>query len=157
MRIQIIAATNRQPSWIDAACKEYSKRIRAYAQLEVRDVALAKRGRGRAGGARERDDEAQRMLAAVRPGALTIALDEGGALVSTHDLVAHLDMWSRDAIRVSLLIGGPDGLGAAALAAAGEVWSLSRLTLPHGLAKVVVIEGLYRALSLRAGHPYHRA
>lgn len=96
------------------------------------------------------------MLAALPPRAHPIALDEGGALWSTVELAERIEVWSREGGKPCLLIGGPDGLGQAVLAAAGETWSLSRLTLPHGLAKVLVIEALYRAFSVRAGHPYHR-
>jgi 23S rRNA (pseudouridine1915-N3)-methyltransferase len=97
------------------------------------------------------------MLDLIPPPAHVIALDETGAHWSTADLVARLTAWRRDGAKPFLLIGGPDGLGAAARASARETWALSRLTLPHGLAKIIVVEALYRAFSVLAGHPYHRA
>jgi 23S rRNA (pseudouridine1915-N3)-methyltransferase len=156
VQIHIVAATNRQPRWVAEACAEYAKRLRGHAALTLRDISLAKR-QPNAASDRCRDDEARRMLAALPTRAHPIALDEGGALWSTVELAGRIEAWSRDGSKPCMLIGGPDGLGPAALAAAGEVWALSRLTLPHGLAKIVVLEALYRAFSVRAGHPSHRA
>lgn len=96
------------------------------------------------------------MLDLVPAAAHVVALAETGAPWSTRDLVGHLEAWRREGTRPYLLIGGPDGLGAAALERARDQWSLSRLTLPHGLCKLIVIEALYRAFTVTAGHPYHR-
>lgn len=155
MQIHVLAATNRQPAWIDTACNEYAKRLRVHAPLVVREIPLARRRRNETS-TRYCDDEARRMLAALPARAHVVALAETGAPWSTAELVDRLRAWSRDGVTPTFLIGGPDGLGAAALAEARETWALSRLTLPHGLARLIVIEALYRAFSVLAGHPYHR-
>ena len=97
------------------------------------------------------------MARAIPAGAHVVALAEAGKPLSTKDLAAKLDRWSERGAPVALLLGGPDGIGPEALAHAVERWSLSPLTLPHGLARVVVAEALYRAWSLLQNHPYHRA
>jgi 23S rRNA (pseudouridine1915-N3)-methyltransferase len=97
------------------------------------------------------------MARAIPAGALVVALAEAGKPLSTKDLAAKLERWSERGAPVALLLGGPDGLGADALGRATERWSLSPLTLPHGLARIVVAEALYRAWSLLESHPYHRA
>lgn len=157
MQIHIVAATNRQPAWVDTACAEYAKRLSGQVTLAMHDIALAKRRGGDVDAERHRDDEARRMLALIPATAHVVALDEAGALWSTAELVTRLKAWSREGAKPYLLIGGPDGLGRAALDKARETWALSRLTLPHGLAKIIVTEALYRAFSVLAGHPYHRA
>jgi 23S rRNA (pseudouridine1915-N3)-methyltransferase len=97
------------------------------------------------------------MVRAIPADAHVVALAEQGRALSTKDLAAKLERWAERGAPVALLLGGPDGLGAEALARATERWSLSPLTLPHGLARVVVAEALYRAWSLLQNHPYHRA
>jgi 23S rRNA (pseudouridine1915-N3)-methyltransferase len=102
-------------------------------------------------------DEGARMARAIPAGAHVVALAETGKALATKDLAARLERWSERGAPVALLLGGPDGIGPEALARAAERWSLSSLTLPHGLARVVVAEALYRAWSLLQNHPYHRA
>lgn len=97
------------------------------------------------------------MLAALGPRDHVVALDERGTAWSTRTLAKHLAAWEMGGRDVTLLIGGADGLAPACLERAGEHWSLSPLTLPHALARVLVAEQLYRAWSLNTGHPYHRA
>jgi 23S rRNA (pseudouridine1915-N3)-methyltransferase len=155
MQIHLVAATNRQPAWVDAACAEYAKRLRGSVRLKISDVRLARRSTSDSVD-RARDDEAGRMLAALPKGAYVLALCETGATWTTAQLAAQMAGWMRAGETPGLLIGGPDGLGQACLDAARTRWSLSALTLPHGLAKIVTIEALYRAWSLLEGHPYHR-
>jgi 23S rRNA (pseudouridine1915-N3)-methyltransferase len=156
LRLLLIAATNRQPDWVDAGYADYAKRFRGRAKLELKAISLARRG---ASSPIERalDDEAQRMLAAVPTGAHVVALVDDGKPWSTKDLAAKLEAWMQRGAPVCFLVGGPDGLGPACLARAGERWSLSNLTLPHGLVHVIVAEALYRAWSVLERHPYHRA
>jgi 23S rRNA (pseudouridine1915-N3)-methyltransferase len=156
MQIHVVAATNRQPAWVEAACAEYAKRLRGNVRLELTDVRLARRGASEPS-ARARDDEAARMLAVLPKGAFVVALCETGDAWTTAQLAAQMADWMRHGQTPGLLIGGPDGLGGACIEAARARWSLSRLTLPHGLAKIIVVEALYRAWSLLEGHPYHRA
>lgn len=103
-----------------------------------------------------RRDEGRRLLAAVPPGARIICLDERGQARSSRDLADRLSAWRQDGQDVALLIGGPDGLDEACHQAATESWSLSPLTLPHGIVRVLVVEQLYRAHSIVSGQPYHR-
>ncbi len=156
MRVTIIAASNRQPAWVGAAFEDYAKRLGRSLTLALTEIPLAKRS---AALPVERllASEGERMLAALPKGARVVALDERGAQWSTADLVRRLEVWLGTGAPVALLIGGPDGLASACLERADEHWALSRLTLPHGIVRVVVAEALYRAWAVRAGHPYHRA
>ncbi len=97
------------------------------------------------------------MLALVPPAAHVVALLENGKAWSTKDLAAKLESWMQRGAPVAFLVGGPDGMGRACVARANERWSLSPLTLPHGLVRIVAAEALYRAWSLLENHPYHRA
>src|SRR5687768_18291320 len=102
-------------------------------------------------------DEGERMLAQVAAGAHVVALLENGKPWSTKELAAKLESWMQRGVPVALLVGGPDGLSPACTGRANERWSLSNLTLPHGLVRVIAAEALYRAWSLLENHPYHRA
>lgn len=155
-RLVLIAAANRQPAWVEDGYQEYAKRLRGRSTLELKIVALAPRTKA-APAARAVEDEGERMLKAVPAGAHIVALDEGGTRHSTAELAERLADWERRGGPVALLIGGPDGLARACFERAAETWSLSPLTLPHGLVRIVAAEALYRAASLLAGHPYHRA
>jgi len=155
MRLLIIAASNRQPSWVSVAYHEYAKRFRGTCRLELKEVQLARRGAATTA-RRAVEDEGERMLAAVPAGAHVVALAQTGQAWSTETLAARIEAWMRLGTPVCLLIGGPDGLAEQCGARANETWSLSPLTLPHGLARVIVAEALYRAWSLSEGHPYHR-
>ena len=156
LRLSLLTASNRQPDWVDDGAADYAKRLRGRCILEIKTLPLARRT---ASTSVERviADEGERLLAAVPAGAHVVVLDERGKPWSTKDLAAKLDAWMRIGTPVSLLIGGPDGLSPACIARAADRWSLSPLTLPHGLVKVIVAEALYRAWSLLEHHPYHRA
>jgi 23S rRNA (pseudouridine1915-N3)-methyltransferase len=155
LRLSLLTASNRQPDWVDDGAADYAKRLRGRCALEIKTLPLARRT---ASTPVERAvaDEGQRLLAAIPAGAHVVTLDERGKPWTTKELAAKLDAWMRVGAPVSLLIGGPDGLSAECLQRANERWSLSPLTLPHGLAKVVAAEALYRAWSLLEHHPYHR-
>jgi 23S rRNA (pseudouridine1915-N3)-methyltransferase len=156
LKLTIVAASNRQPAWVEAGYAEYAKRLRGRCTLAAKSVPLAPR---RAGLSAERAiaDEGARLLAALPAGAHVVALREHGTAWTTADLCAKLDRWMQTGAPVAFLLGGPDGLAPDCLARANDHWSLSRLTLPHGLAKVIVAEALYRAWSVLERHPYHRA
>jgi 23S rRNA (pseudouridine1915-N3)-methyltransferase len=156
LRLVLVAAANRQPGWVDEGYAEYAKRLRGRCSLELKVVALARRTPSTPP-LRAIEDESERLLKAAPAGAHLVALDERGTRFSTTELAVRLGAWERGGAPVALLIGGPDGLSAACLERAVETWSLSPLTLPHGLVRVVAAEALYRAASLLAGHPYHRA
>lgn len=154
MHIQLIAVGRRPPRWAEDACAEYLKRLPNALSVEPRLIAPA---RGHADDvARARADEGQRLLAACGARDRIVALDEKGTGWSTMELAARLRDWELDGRDVALLIGGADGLDEACLDRADVCWSLSPLTLPHALVRVVVAEQLYRAWSVNASHPYHR-
>jgi 23S rRNA (pseudouridine1915-N3)-methyltransferase len=156
LRLLLIAASQRQPGWVDEGFVDYADRVRGRAKLELKVVPLARRPVG-APVERAIADEADRLLAAVPVGAHVVALAEDGKPWTTADLAAKLETWMQRGAPVAFLIGGPDGLGRACLDRAAERWSLSKLTLPHGLVRVVAAEALYRAWSVLERHPYHRA
>ena len=156
LRLSLLTASNRQPDWVDDGAADYAKRLRGRCTLEIKTLPLARRT---ASTPVERAiaDEGERLLAAVPAGAHIVALDERGKPWSTKDLAAKLNGWMRVGAPTVFLIGGPDGLAPACVTRAHERWSLSPLTLPHGLAKIIAAEALYRAWSLLEHHPYHRA
>lgn len=155
LRLSLISASNRQPDWVDQGAEDYAKRLRGRCALEIKTVPLARRTSATPV-ERAIHDEGERMLALVPQGAHVVALLEAGKPWSTRDLARKLEGWMQLGAPVSLLVGGPDGLSAECVARANERWSLSSLTLPHGLVRVVVAEALYRAWSLLEKHPYHR-
>ena len=156
LRLSLLTASNRQPDWVDAGAADYAKRLRGRCTLELKTVPLARRT-GRAPIDPAVAEEGERLLAAVPTGAHVVALCERGKPWRTEELAAKLEAWMRLGAPVAFLVGGPDGLSPACVARAHERWSLSSLTLPHGLVKVIVAEALYRAWSLLEHHPYHRA
>ena len=156
MRIAVISASGKQPDWIRAGFEDYAKRLSGPVSLSLTEVPLPRRTRGSVV-SRLIETEGQRMLAAVPAGARVVALEERGSSLQTADLARRLQGWIDAGAPVALLVGGPDGLAPACLGRADERWSLSPLTLPHGLVRIIVAEALYRACSVLRGHPYHRA
>ena len=156
VRIEVIAVANRQPDWVTAGFESYARRLRGSCTLSLRELALARRTASTPI-ARAIESEGTRMLAALPKGAHVVALDETGDAWSTMELAARLRRWLDRGTPVALVIGGPDGLAPMCRERADECWALSRLTLPHGLVRIVVAEAVYRAAMMLAGHPYHRA
>lgn len=155
MRIQVIAAGTRRPAWEREGFQTYAARMPRECSLTLVEIPIARRSPG-AELARLVQREGDLMLRAVARSARVVALDERGEACDTRALAVRLAAWMRDGRDVALLIGGPDGLAPACLQAAEARWSLSPLTLPHGLARIVVAEQIYRAWSVLTGHPYHR-
>ena len=156
LRLSLITASNRQPAWVDTGAADYAKRLRGRCSLEIKTVPLARRTAATSAD-RAVEEEGARLLAQLPAGAHVVALSERGRPWSTPDLARKLDAWMGLGAPVGLLVGGPDGLSESCIDRADEQWSLSNLTLPHGLVKIVVAEALYRAWSLLENHPYHRA
>lgn len=154
MKLYIVAIGDKLPAWADTACAEYVKRMPREARTEV----LAVKPERRTGQPAEqvKAAEAARLLERCPKGAVLVALDEHGRQVTTQELADLLAGWMASGRDVALLMGGADGLSGEILARADLVLALSRLTLPHALARVLLTEQLYRAASLLAGHPYHR-
>jgi 23S rRNA (pseudouridine1915-N3)-methyltransferase len=155
MRLHLLAVGQRAPAWVDAGYRDFARRLPPECALRLVEIAAGRRARG-ADIARLKEAEGERLLAAVPAGARVVALDVGGEQWDTRRLSLRLDRWLHEGRDVALLVGGPDGLSRACLEAADPVWSLSPLTLPHALVRIVVAEQLYRAWSLLRGHPYHR-
>jgi 23S rRNA (pseudouridine1915-N3)-methyltransferase len=155
MRIRLIAVGTRMSAWVDAAVADYSRRLRGAAALELLEVPLARRGDG-ADAARAVAAEGGRILALLAAREYAVALDERGRSFTTLEFSDWLGARRHSGEPLSFIIGGPDGLDAAVLARVQLRWSLSALTFPHALVRVLLAEQLYRAATLLAGHPYHR-
>lgn len=158
MRFLIVAVGHRQPAWVDTAFAEYAKRMPREARIEL--IGIRPEPRPDAGSAsavaKLLQREAERISAALPPGISVVALDESGESVTTRALSARMEQWFAEGRDVAFLIGSADGLDAKLKAGAERRLSLSALTLPHGLARVLLCEQIYRAHSLLRGHPYHR-
>lgn len=143
------------PDWVQAGYGEYAKRMPRECALELREIPLPARGKN-ADIARAIEKESEAMLATIPAQERVIALDVLGKPQTTESLADALRSWQMQGGNTSLLIGGPDGLSKDCLTRANQRWSLSGLTLPHPLVRVVLAEQLYRAWSLLNNHPYHR-
>ncbi len=155
MNIYLVAVGNRMPDWVQAGYAEYARRLSGECRLQLVEVPVARRGKS-AALSRLLGEEGKRMCAAIPKGALVIALDQRGQGWDTPQLTQKLKSWMQGGRDVALLVGGPDGLAPECLARADTVWSLSPLTLPHPLVRIVVAEQIYRSWSILRNHPYHR-
>ncbi|NHA15172.1 23S rRNA (pseudouridine(1915)-N(3))-methyltransferase RlmH [Thioalkalivibrio sp. XN279] len=155
MRLRLVAVGTRMPSWVEQGFAEYAGRMPRECRLELRELPLGKRSK-QSDPAQAVADEGRRLLAAA-DGCTRVCLDVRGRAVDTAALAQRLAAWLQSGRDVALLVGGPDGLAPECLAGADWRWSLTPLTLPHGLVRVMVAEQLYRAWTVLSGHPYHRA
>ncbi|MEO6077153.1 MAG: 23S rRNA (pseudouridine(1915)-N(3))-methyltransferase RlmH [Dokdonella sp.] len=155
MRARLISVGERMPAWVAEGFAEYRKRLSRELPIELVEVAAGARGKGR-DVQRAIREEGAAMLAVVPKDAYVVALDGSGQAWSSKELSKHLGDWRMQGRDLAVLIGGPDGHAFEVLAAADQRWSLGPLTLPHMLVRLIVIEQLYRAVGLLAGHPYHR-
>lgn len=155
MRLRLLAVGTRVPGWVNEGFADYAKRLSGDMSLELVEITAGRRLKA-TDLARVKEQEGEALLAALRPQERVIALDVLGRTLSTDDLADTLRDWQVDGRPAALLVGGPEGLSRAVLERADEKWSLSRLTLPHPLVRIVVAEQLYRAWTLLKGHPYHR-
>jgi 23S rRNA (pseudouridine1915-N3)-methyltransferase len=156
MQIHLIAVGEKMPRWVQDGFGEYAKRLPAECTLKLVEIPPGKRGKN-ADVARAMRDEGERMLAAIPKGARVVALEVQGRAWSTEQLSAQLDGWMAGGQDIALLVGGPEGLDESCRQRADQLWSLSPLTLPHPLVRVLLAEQLYRAWSILRNHPYHRA
>lgn len=155
MRIRLLAVGTRMPGWVDEGFADYAKRLSGDISLELVEITAGKRLKA-TDLARVKEQEGEALLSALRPQERVVALDVLGRPLATEDLAATLKDWQVDGRPAALLVGGPEGLAKAVLDRADDKWSLSRLTLPHPLVRIVVAEQVYRAWSVLKGHPYHR-
>jgi len=155
MQISILAVGTRLQSWVYDGFDTYKKRLPAHLNLELVEVPAGKRtSRGDVSTAVEK--EADQLLRRAQGAERIIALDEAGKQWNTLELADEMRDWLDHYSRIVLMVGGPDGLSKRCLKAADRQWSLSRLTLPHGLVRVLLAEQLYRGWTVLQGHPYHR-
>lgn len=155
MRIRLLAVGGKMPGWVSEGYEEYARRLPGDFRLELVELALGHRGKG-ADTARAIRSEGDAMLAAIPKGDRVIALTVDGRPWSTERLAEQAEEWRMSGHNLSLLVGGPDGLDPRCVAAADQKWSLSALTLPHPLVRILLAEQLYRAWTLLQGHPYHK-
>lgn len=156
MAIHLIAVGARMPAWVNAGVADYASRLSREWGLRLIEIATGRRHKNSVL-ARTLQDESVRLQAAIPAGALVIALDERGQQWDSQELAQRLAGWLQEGRDVALLVGGPDGLAVDCRRRADHIWSLSKLTLPHLLVRIVVAEQIYRAWSIRHHHPYHRA
>jgi 23S rRNA (pseudouridine1915-N3)-methyltransferase len=154
MRLHLCAVGTRVPAWVEAGYRDYADRLRGQHRLELLTVPAADR-KNQKGAAAWQAWEGERLRAAAPPGT-AVVLDERGSSLTTRALAEQLERWALAGAPVTFFVGGADGLDAGLKAEAAFSWSLSPLTLPHALVRVVVAEALYRSVSLLEGHPYHR-
>jgi len=155
MRVRIIAVGTKMPSWVQDASQDYLKRFPREWQVEFVEIPLGHRGKGQ-DVAKAIAKEGESMLAAINPRERVIALDVKGKSWSTEQLSQQMQDWQMLGLNVALLVGGPDGLAQGCLDKADQKWSLSALTLPHPLVRVLLSEQLYRGWSILKNHPYHK-
>ncbi len=155
MKIKLLAVGTKMPAWVTQGYDEYARRMPSEMQLQLQELGLGFRGKG-ADLKRAIAKEGEQMLAAIPDQDHVIALDVVGKPWSTPDLAKQCGQWRMNGRNVTLLVGGPDGLAPACLARADQRWSLSPLTLPHPLVRVLLAEQVYRAWSLLNNHPYHK-
>jgi 23S rRNA (pseudouridine1915-N3)-methyltransferase len=155
MKIQLIAVGTKMPDWVEKGYQEYARRFPANLSLELLEINAGKRGKN-ADIKRILKKEGELTLAAIPKGNKIVTLEVTGKPWSTPQLAEQIKQWQLDARNISLLIGGPEGLSPECIAKSEQKWSLSALTLPHPIVRVIVAESLYRAYTLTINHPYHR-
>lgn len=155
MHIRILAIGTKMPSWVNEGFNEYAKRFPFSCKLELMEIPAEKRTKN-SDIKRIIQREGEKIISALKPDNHVIALDVNGKSWNTSELANKIETWLQEGRNIDLIIGGPDGLSTECLQKAAMRWSLSPLTLPHPLIRIVLAEQLYRALMILQGHPYHR-
>jgi 23S rRNA (pseudouridine1915-N3)-methyltransferase len=155
MKIRVLAVGPKMPAWVNDGAGDYLKRLPRELPVEFVTLSLGNRGKNQPA-EKAIAQEGDSMLAAIRDSDHVVALDLHGQAWSTEQLSGQLQYWREQAKDLVILIGGPDGLDPRALARADQRWSLSNLTLPHPLVRVLLAEQVYRAWSISQNHPYHK-
>lgn len=155
MQCHILAVGQKMPKWCALACEEYAKRLQRFLKCTLTEIPIATRHKP-SEALLYKEEEGRKILQKIHPQDKVIALEVTGKSWSTPFLAKSLSDWQLQGHNIVFVIGGPDGLSQACLSRANLQWSLSDLTFPHALARVVLFEQLYRAASILANHPYHR-
>jgi 23S rRNA (pseudouridine1915-N3)-methyltransferase len=155
VHIRLIAVGDRQPGWVDDAFENYSARYPREWKFRIDRIATARRSKNNKT-QNAMDAECEQILSRIKTNEQVILLDERGKQLTSQALATRLIDWQADGRDLCFVIGGPDGVADGCRQRADSTWSLSDLTLPHGLARVLFAEQMYRAWSLQVGHPYHR-
>lgn len=156
MKVRVFSVGTKMPSWVQEGVGEYQKRLVADLEFSLHEIPMAKRPKS-VNIEQCIQKESDALLAAVPKKDYLVALDVRGKSLSTEGLAEKINGFRREGMNLSLLIGGPDGLSSPCLKQAAERWSLSDLTLPHPLVRLLLSEQIYRAFSIIKGHPYHRS
>ncbi len=155
MQVNLIAVGNRMPGWVEQGYEEYARRMPPECRLRLIEIPAGKRGKS-ADMRRIVQQEGEKMLAAIPPGSEVIALDVEGRHWSTEQLAGQMENWMQQGRDTTLLVGGPEGLAPACRQRADRLWSLSAMTFPHPLVRIILAEQLYRATTILRHHPYHK-
>lgn len=155
MQIELIAIGTKMPAWVNTAWQTYVERLPREWSLSLKELPAQHRGKNAPIEA-ILADEGERLLKAAANAEHIIALDRGGRNISSMDLAKTTENWLQQRTHVAILVGGPEGLSPACLKAANQCWSLSALTYPHPIVRVVLAEQIFRAWSILNNHPYHR-
>jgi len=155
MIIRILAIGDHMPDWVQTGYNEYAKRFTSPFSLKITEITAEKRNKN-SNVSRIILRESEKLMTTIKPRNHIVALDVKGESWSTEQLAAKLKAWQTNGLHLDLLIGGPDGLSKECLEKSHNLWSLSPLTLPHPLVRILLAEQLYRATTILKNHPYHR-
>ena len=155
MKLTLYAVGTKMPAWVTQGFSEYSRRFPRDLSFNLVEISAGKRGKN-ADIVRILEKEGEQLLNAIPKGSRIVTLEVEGKPWTTPQLASELERWQLDGRDVALLVGGPEGLSPACIQASEQKWSLSALTLPHPMVRILIAESLYRAWSVNTNHPYHR-
>jgi len=155
MKIRLLAVGQKMPKWVQQTFNDYNNRLSKNQQLELVEIVPVYRAKTM-NVDKAKQMEGDSIMAALKPHEKIIVLDERGKAISTKFLAQSIKSWQMDAFNIAIIIGGADGVSEKVKLKAYHLWSLSQLTFPHPLVRVILMEQIYRAYSLIANHPYHR-
>jgi len=155
IRIRLLVVGTRMPAWVEQGFYEYTSRMPRECAVRLHEIPISKRRKSSVS-RQQIEQEGRRILVAIPTNAVVVALDLEGTLWATEQLAHHLELWLQWGRELVFMVGGPDGLSEDCLKRADYRWSLSKLTFPHSLVRVMVAEQIYRAWTLIRNHPYHR-
>lgn len=155
MKVSLLTLGHKMPEWVNVAFNTYNDRLPNHLKIHITEMSAVSRQKGLSV-PQIKAKEAELINKQLKPGTINIALDERGKPIKTTDVAKQLSQWQMDGLDVNIIVGGADGLDASIIQQAHQNWSLSKMTFPHQLVKVIIAEQLYRAYSLLSNHPYHR-